>query len=224
MKAVAIPIIAVIGIVMLIPFTAPGVQKALVRRLIDSRIADRRPFNETDIMPWHRAGKPGALPIVKRYRISPDLPVLKAANPQPTAASTPAAVATSTPPSPTSTVTVSTTPGSEPNTKAVSPLPFSIQVSAGRNRGKALNLARRLRADGSPAYTHRHVDPNAVEWFRVYVGAYVDRKTAARQATSLRRHFPGAFVTRTPPSMPIATEAALSVPQPTTIAMAHKPS
>ena len=119
---------------------------------------------------------------------------------------------------------VSTAPGNEPDTKAISPLPFSIQVSAGRDRSKALKLARRLRADGTPAYTHRHVDPNAVEWYRVYVGAYVDRKAAARQANGLRRHFPGAFVTRTPSSMPIATEASQSVTQPTTIAMARNPS
>jgi hypothetical protein len=186
MKTVAIPIMIVSAIVVLIPFTAPGVQKAWVRQLIDSRIAEGQAFSEANLKPWERRPEGNRQPVVKRFRITQDVPVVSVA------ANAPAPATAAKPKAPAPAVVK----GAAPPVKQT--LQFSIQVCAGRSHDKALELARKLRAGGSPAYTHRHVQPGNIEWHRVYVGAYSDRRIAARQAVRLRHRFPGAFVARAP--------------------------
>jgi tetratricopeptide (TPR) repeat protein len=116
--------------------------------------------------------------------------------PQPTTAASPekradkpsAPVTTAKPVAPTKTQTPATIakrskPAAMKHSAAtIKPLPYTIQVSAFRDRQRSIQVARKLNTNGDPAYTCPVNISGKGKWYRVYIGNYktlVEAKTAA---------------------------------------------
>jgi cell division septation protein DedD len=67
------------------------------------------------------------------------------------------------------------------------PLPYTIQVSAYRDRQKSLDVATKLKNSGDPAFISPVLIPGKGQWHRVYVGFYQSLDEAKKAAGRLKK-------------------------------------
>ena len=67
------------------------------------------------------------------------------------------------------------------------PLPYTIQVSAYRDRQKSIDVATKLKKKGDPAFSCPVVIPGKGQWHRVYVGFYQSLDEAKKAAGRLKK-------------------------------------
>jgi tetratricopeptide (TPR) repeat protein len=67
------------------------------------------------------------------------------------------------------------------------PLPYTIQVSAYRERQKSIQVATKLKNNGDPAFTSPVSIPGKGQWHRIYVGFYRTLTEARKAAARLKK-------------------------------------
>ena len=67
------------------------------------------------------------------------------------------------------------------------PLPYTIQVSAYRDRQKSIDVATKLKNSGDPAFISPVLIPGKGQWHRVYVGFYQSLDEAKKAAGRLKK-------------------------------------
>jgi cell division septation protein DedD/Flp pilus assembly protein TadD len=81
----------------------------------------------------------------------------------------------------------------------IKPLPYTIQVSAFRNRQRSIQVARKLNTNGDPAYTCPVELSGKGKWHRVYIGNYKTLTEAKSAANDLKqRKFRYVNITKKP--------------------------
>ena len=80
-------------------------------------------------------------------------------------------------------------PAARPPTSAgnLGPLPYTIQVSAYRDRQTSIDVATKLKNGGDPAFISPVFIPDKGQWHRVYVGFYQSFDEAKKAAARLKK-------------------------------------